>query len=171
MLKIRPACSDDASNIGSVHVAVWRTAYSGLIPESVLDAQDVSVRTAFWRAYLVDDNWPVYVAEVHQKIVGFASCIPCRDADLRRGRVCELASIYLLNQNSRNGIGTSLLSRCCNEGVSRGYEAMTLWVLEKNEVACAFYRKQGFKNDGTRTFDENIDAFELRMQKSLPIVT
>ena len=48
---------------------------------------------------------------------------------------------------------------------------MTLWVLEKNEVARTFYRKHGFKNDGTRIFDENIDAFEVRLQTLLTIVS
>ena len=81
MVKIGQACSDDASGIGSVHVAVCKSVYAELIPATVLNEQNESILTSFWKRYQDDENWPVYVAKADQKMVGFASRIPCRDTD------------------------------------------------------------------------------------------
>jgi len=131
-MKIRKACTDDVRDIGSVHVAVWKSAHTGLIPPTVLDEQNEYARTAFWKQFLIENVWPVYVAEIDHEIVGFASCVACRDQDKDSDQVFELAAIYLLNKIGRQGVGSALLSQCSQFGVSRGFDTMALWVLEKN---------------------------------------
>jgi len=170
MTTIRQARVDDAERIGTVHVAAWRSAYAGIVPASVLEAQDERVRAAFWERYVRGENWPLFVAEARGELVGFASCIPCRDPDLAGSSVSELAAIYLLEGASGKGIGTSLLRRCSAEAVECGCDAMTLWVLEANLRARRFYDARGFRLDGARTHDTGLQANEVRMRAGLPIV-
>ena len=170
MTTIRRATVDDAERIGRVHVAAWRFAYAGIVPASVLDAQDERVRASFWERYVRGANWPLFVAEARGELVGFASCIPCRDPDLAGGSVGELAAIYLLEGACGKGIGTSLLRRGSAEAVERGCDVMTLWVLEANRRACEFYEARGFRLDGARTRDTRLEADEVRMRADLPIV-
>jgi ribosomal protein S18 acetylase RimI-like enzyme len=47
--------------------------------------------------------------------------------------------------------------------VAIGREAASLWVLEGNERAMAFYRRNGFTTDGARADEEFFGVPELRM--------
>lgn len=169
MDKIRQATVDDAKQIGKVHVASWQSAYLGIIPKNILDSQSEVVRASFWRRFLSEGGWPVFVAIAADDIVGFASCIPCRDSDLSEDSVCELAAVYLLERVARRGIGTLLLDRCSVEAVERGFDSMTLWVLEENVQAQAFYVSCGFKPDGALKHDARLHANEIRMCGVLPL--
>jgi len=53
---VRQATIDDAGDIAVVHVATWRAAYRGLMPQSLLDGLSVEARTAVWRRILRDDE-------------------------------------------------------------------------------------------------------------------
>lgn len=169
MFAIRHATAEDADRIAAVHVGSWRSAYAGMIPAEVIGALDENARASFWSRHIGDDGWPVFVAEGHREIVGFASCIPCRDPDLAGASVCELATIYLVERVGRRGIGTSLLERCVGDATHRGFDAMTLWVLEANVRARAFYASRGFRLDGTRKHDARLEADEVRMRAALPL--
>jgi ribosomal protein S18 acetylase RimI-like enzyme len=47
--------------------------------------------------------------------------------------------------------------------VAIGREAASLWVLEGNERAMAFYRRNGFTADGARADEEFFGVSEIRM--------
>ena len=49
---VRDATVDDAHAIAEVHVASWRWAYRGQVPEAILDALSVEDREAMWRRSL-----------------------------------------------------------------------------------------------------------------------
>ena len=46
--------SDDAAGIATTHVASWRAAYRGLLPQSLLDDLSVDRRTEQWREAIAD---------------------------------------------------------------------------------------------------------------------
>ena len=52
---VRGATADDARAIAEVHVASWRWAYRGQVPDRILDELSVDEREAIWRAALHND--------------------------------------------------------------------------------------------------------------------
>jgi hypothetical protein len=55
---IRRAQLADAAALAVVHVASWRRAYGGLLPDAYLDGLDVDRWTTRWEAALAEGDWP-----------------------------------------------------------------------------------------------------------------
>jgi GNAT superfamily N-acetyltransferase len=154
-VKIRKATVADALAVETVRVTSWKLAYRGLVPDAYLDAMavDASRRVAIITAgdattlLAVDGGTPV----------GMAAFGPTRDDDLDG---LELFALYVLPAVWRAGIGTALLAAC---GPVR-----SVWVLEDNARAQAFYARQGFVPDGISTvLDLGDPLVEVRMVRSL----
>ena len=78
---MRSAVAADAPAIAEVHVASWRAAYRGLLPEEYLDSRTVAVRTQQWESVLADPGpGHVLVAVLGDRVVGFAQDRPSGDA-------------------------------------------------------------------------------------------
>jgi ribosomal protein S18 acetylase RimI-like enzyme len=147
---IRKAQPGDAAAIAQVHVAVWKTAYRGIIPDKALDSLRASQRQPFWEQ-VIAGNQLLIVAETRSKIVGFASggatqsAVPSFD--------CELYAIYILQTYQGQGLGRSLLSAIARELHAMKYQSMILWVLADGP-ARDFYEHLGGKivSEGTYPF-------------------
>ena len=164
---VRRARAADATAIAAVHVTSWREAYAGRIPDEVLDGMDVAERAAIWRRLLAGEvpgeAGAVWVAELAGDVIGFASAGRCRDDDAIPGRR-ELYAIYVLEADYGTGAGDLLLD------AALGDEAASLWVLEDNPRARAFYRRHGFDADGavkTQTVD-GVPIREVRLVRTPP---
>ncbi len=55
--------------------------------------------------------------------------------------VCEISSIYFLNEYRNKGLGTETITQL--KEIYKDYR-MVLWTLEMNTVARKFYEKNGF---------------------------
>ena len=76
MVVIRTARSDDAGPIADIHIATWRTAYAGIIPNSVLLNLSSASECKSWRRAITAraDECAVYVAAaVDGEILGYGS--------------------------------------------------------------------------------------------------
>jgi len=73
-MKLRRGIPDDAEGITRVHVASWRSAYRGLVPDPLLDQVDMSARAERWRGILGADNWPIFVQPKPRKRRIFSVC-------------------------------------------------------------------------------------------------
>ena len=104
-MPVRPATPNDASAIAHIHVATWRAAYRGLIPDSVLDALDVSRSAAFWSKRIAQRRGAVFVFEHSNLITGFCDLVPTRDHDAAPQSIAEIAAIYVLADHWRTGAG------------------------------------------------------------------
>jgi ribosomal protein S18 acetylase RimI-like enzyme len=147
---IRPATVDDAEQIAAVHIASWREAYAGAVPEDYLASLDQGERAEAWRATLGDTQRSellVWVAEdpEDQHVVGFSSLGPSRDEDADRTTL-EIHTIYLEPAAWGQGVARRLM-RTMLERVPDGAR-VTLWVLASNDRAGHFYRRHGFVPDG-----------------------
>ena len=149
---IRPATPEDARPIAEVHVASWRAAYRGLLPDAYLDRLSVDEREAQRREHLDDPSgeWGTLVAEEDGRVIGFVTFGPTRDDDAPPG-TGEVPAIYLDPAVVGTGIGRDLFAEA-TDGLRRaGYTRATLWVLEANERARRFYEKAGWTWDGSRS--------------------
>jgi GNAT superfamily N-acetyltransferase len=155
---IRVAVLADAEGIARVHVATWRAAYRGILPDSVLAEQSEAKRTRQWREWLVRDDIAIVVSESDGIVTGFASSGVSRDADAKPG-AHEIHAIYVDPSSWRSGYGRALMARTIELARAKGATSLTLWVLEKNDPARRFYESLGFALDGGR---KESDLVELR---------
>jgi L-amino acid N-acyltransferase YncA len=146
LVSIRPAAAEDAEAIARVQVDTWRVAYSGSVPDAFLDDMDVGERAARWREAIAQARG-TWVAEAGGKVVGFVAFGLCRDGDAFDA-VGELYAIYVLADRWRGGVGTALHDVCLRELRRCGFEQATLWALDANPAAKAFYEARGWEADG-----------------------
>jgi L-amino acid N-acyltransferase YncA len=143
---IRPATVRDAEQIAHVHVTSWREAYAGVVPSDYLEHIDEAERTARWQEILsdLDRGTSVWVAEEEQDVLGFASLGPSRDEDADRATL-EIYSIY-------RGVARELMRTVLSAVPDAA--VVTLWVLDANDRARHFYRRNGFTADGVERMEE-----------------
>jgi len=96
-LLVRRAEPQDAPAVARVHVASWRQAYRGLLPQGYLDSLSVEARTMTWAkafSQLPGQSSTTLVGELDGQIVGFACVGPSRDDDTDTA-TGELWGLYL----------------------------------------------------------------------------
>ena len=154
----RLARPDEAERFVDLHEACWREAYVGLIDPATIDRVfgDRAAAVARRRAHLADPAAPTWVVEQGGLLVGFATAGPPRDDDPPAG--LELRGIYARAAVWGTGVGHALLA------ASVGDAAAYLWVLEGNDRAIGFYRRQGFALDGAT--QEHPEGRHLRMVRA-----
>jgi GNAT superfamily N-acetyltransferase len=164
-VKVRTATAADAEAIGAVQERGWQVAYRHIFPAAEL-AQGGFIQVERWRVRLADPphGWSTFVVEHDATVVGFASVGPSRD---ERG-LGELYAIYVDPEAWSTGAGRALMERC-EEQLRSDYAEATLWVLEDNPRARAFYEHAGWLPDGARKAEERwgVRAPEVRYRKEL----
>ena len=165
---IRQATVNDVDVITNVHIASWRSAYKGLIPEEDLANLDHAERRNMWSASIQQHPSETIVAAKENSIIGFVNFGTYRDNEDDRG-TAEIRAIYLLESFWGKGIGSELLDYCTDKSIVSGYTSLVLWVLESNSRAIEFYCKHGFKFDGQKKTEtiRGVVLDEIRMSKSL----
>ena len=151
---IRAAEVTEAEGVARLQLDCWDDAYTGLVPQSVLDEgrRKVAERTERWRELLADGA-EVLVAEADDGLAGFANVGPPRDDGVPVN--LELYAIYVRAAWWGTGLGHALFEEAV------GDRAAYLWVVEGNQRALGFYERQGFRLDG-RTKAEP-EGLHLRM--------
>lgn len=154
----RQATPAEAEQLVDLHEACWREAYAGLLPTATIDAvfADRTAAVARRREHLADPAAPTWVVERDGSLVGFATAGPARHADAPAD--VELRAIYARASVWGTGVGRALLA------ASVGDAAAYLWVLDGNDRAIGFYRRQGFELDGVT--EDHADGLHLRMVRA-----
>ena len=154
---IRRGVPQDAEQMGRLHVDVWEDAYTGLVPQQILDERrdTVAERVDRWRDIFGQER-PTWVAEDGGLLVGFSGSGPARDNDVDID--LELYALYVRAACYGTGVGFALFEQAV------GDRACYLWVLANNERAIGFYERQGFRLDGTE--DEHDEGLHVRMVRA-----
>ncbi|MEL4357493.1 MULTISPECIES: GNAT family N-acetyltransferase [unclassified Luteococcus] len=139
----------------------WRESYQGLLSEEIIDAREregaIQRRTMEWAVATQNDVWFwILLDSRDQRVVGMACALPARDAN--PPEILELVSLHLTDEVKGTGAADRLLE------MAVGDMDCYLWVLQGNDRAVAFYRRNGFELDGAeRTNPDLAGATELRM--------
>jgi ribosomal protein S18 acetylase RimI-like enzyme len=153
VITIRRARPADAPAIGAVHVAAWRSAYPGILPDSYLARLSVTRHAAQYDA-TIRAGAGVYVAAASgldvpngsgQRIVGFTTVGPSRSKDIAEG---EIETLYVLDDWRERGLGRRLMRAGAGHLAGAGYRSAFLWVLTDNPSRW-FYQRLGGKAAAT----------------------
>lgn len=161
-VEIRDVTPADAEGLARVHTQGWQEAYTGRMPQAILDARTVEDRTRFWADYLErpEARTRTRTAVRDGSIVGFSGWGRSEtDPDLPL-----LWGLYVYATEYGTGTGQRLLD------AALGDSAAELWVLDDNPRAQAFYRKNRFAFDGTEKLQDfpGGSIRELRMLRPAP---
>jgi GNAT superfamily N-acetyltransferase len=141
-LAVRRAVPEDAPAIGAVHVATWRSAYPGILPDSYLASLSIE-REAAGYAASIRLGEGVFVATVGTpgRVIGFATARRARAGAPADG---EIQTLYLLDDYREIGGGRALLATAGAYLSARGCKSAFLWVLRDNPTRF-FYDHLGGK--------------------------
>ena len=153
---LRTAVPADAAAAAALHAACWLEAYGPYVDTALLERRvgDAALWTAAWTNHLVAGP-PRVVAESGGELVGFAVVGASRDEDAVTPH--ELHALYTRAAYWGTGLGQALWDAVRPDG------PCSLWVLEANARAQAFYRRNGFAADGSREHYAGLDSWEIRM--------
>ena len=168
-LSIREATRADARAIAEIHVAAWRAAYRGHMPDEYLAALSIEQRHDRWlKAISSAGPAKVAVAQLGGEIAGFCSFGPTRDA--APGDIAEIYSLNVHPERWRHGAGRLLCEHAFREAAAREHTAITLWVLKGNDGARRFYERLGYSLDGAEKTDTALigsPLYDVRYRKAI----
>ncbi|HFU3982638.1 TPA: N-acetyltransferase family protein [Streptococcus suis] len=140
-----------------VHWKSWQEAYADLLPQEFLKNTYTLERCQDW-AVRYPQN--ILVALVDERVVGFACYGASSQEDLQEAG--ELYALYVLSDYYGQKIGYQLIQAALEK--LQSYKQISLWVLEGNARAIAFYEKVGFRFDGVKkTVNLGAERTEYRM--------
>ena len=167
---VRAALPADAGAIAAVHVATWRDAYAGLLPDEVLAGLDAGERAERWSRNIAApaEGRFVLVFEQDGRVRGFVSGGPSRD----QSPGGEVYAIYVDPACQGRGAGSRLLTAAARHLARAHFTDASLWVMAGNHPARRFYESQGWHSDGTEqpwTHSGGDAVMEVRYVKKLPV--
>lgn len=110
------------------------------------------------RGEMVDANSIIFIAEVDEKMVGYAKLHEhSTETCVSDPNPIELQRLYVAKDFHGRGVAESLMNECFSEAELRNYRTIWLGVWEHNYRAQRFYEKIGFVKVGTHVFRLGTD--------------
>jgi GNAT superfamily N-acetyltransferase len=144
VIAIRRARPGDAPGIAAVHVATWRSAYPGVLPDEFLARLSVARLTAQYdRAIRMGLSMHVAFNHVSEgpTVLGFTSARRSWREGLGEG---EVETLYVLDDWQNQGLGGLLLRASAKHLAALGCRSAYAWVLRDNPAGY-FYARLGGK--------------------------
>jgi GNAT superfamily N-acetyltransferase len=150
MIAVRRARLADAPSIGAVHVAAWRSAYAGILPEAYLAGLSMQRQAQYYQRS-IEGGVGVHVVTVsgldlgpkpgHARIVGFATARPLgAEKHYADG---EIETLYVLDDWRERGFGRRLMQASAAWLAAEGCRSAFLWVLRDNPSRWFYERLAG----------------------------
>lgn len=149
---IREMQQEDIKHVQDVARITWNATYEGIIPRTV---QDNFLKGAYGDDSMkrrLDQSF-LFVAEIDNKVVGFANFSPVKEDG-----VVELGAIYLYPEYQGKGIGSALLQKG-SQGLE-GVKEIYINVEKDNKIGKNFYEAKGF--EVVKEFDDDFDGHVLK---------
>ena len=154
MIEVRVARPPDAVAIGAIHVAVWRSAYPGLLPDAYLARLSVTRQARYYEA-AIRGGGGVLIATASgdelpsgtgRRVIGFATAGRARRTQIsgRRLGEGEIETLYVLDDWRDRGVGRGLIRAAGAFLAQAGCRSAFLWVLRDNPSRW-FYQRLGGK--------------------------
>ena len=151
----RDAVAGDWAAIADLHIASWRSAYRGILPETYLDDTIFEERRAYWRPALGrpgrDDL--VIVAARGLELSGVMAVRLGAD----RGYDATIENLHVRPDLRGGGLGRRLIAAAAERLMAARVSTICLWVFDGNESAIRFYERLGGRREA-RGFDDFAGA-------------
>lgn len=157
MFKIEKANENDALQIAIVNVYTWKTQYTGLMPEDLIDARIKNIEFSEEKIKeRIKEDGNYIVVKKENTVVGFVRYGKC---DIKNyEEYGEIKALYLLEGFQGNGLGRELFQRARKELNNMGYKKMRINCLKGNPTL-NFYIYMGGKHIGE--FENNISGYNV----------
>jgi len=174
VITIRRARPSDAAAIGAVHVAAWRSAYPGILPDDFL-ATLSPVRQAAHYDHAIRSGVGVHVATASGPdlepqragqrsasagplVVGFVTGILARERGAGPPPAeGEIETLYVLDDWRERGLGRRLMRAAAVQLAAAGCRSAFVWVLRDNPSRW-FYARLGGKPSAEATIQVGGEA-------------
>lgn len=171
MFQIRKATPADAMAITLVNVYTWKTTYTGLMPDEIIDRRIRNIVPTAQRIRKQLEQQPNhFVALVEDCVVGYCMTGPTRNQQYPQAG--EIGVLYVLQGVQGMGVGKALYEAAVQELRQQGYTSMTANCLRGNPVL-GFYQHMGGSIVGEKielhqgaTLVEDVLYFELSSDKT-----
>ncbi len=147
---VRAARPNDAPAVGRVQATVFREAYTGRVPDQVVELFEPEPFARAWRESLTAPPAGVHrllVACAGEQVVGVAAVGPSQDPDAGP-TTAEVTLLAVHPEARRQGHGSRLLNASVDVLRDAGAEAVATWLLADDEAGRAFLAASGFGPDG-----------------------
>lgn len=149
MSTIRPAAPDDVARLAEIEIFNYRLNFYPIFKSDAFYFDELQVPNIIAQ-YKTDSLAPLEVFVYDDGVVkGFVRI---------SGR--EIKKLFVEPVLQGQGIGAALL-----EFAVTAMQANTLWALEKNHRAIAFYTRHGFHVTGDRKPEEDTDEYLVRLTR------
>lgn len=170
-IEIRVATESDATHISLLGKITFTETFGHLFrdPKDLQDYLETTFSASKIAASLLKSTSVFWIAFAEAKPVGYAKLkLDSRSSFIDAIAVCQLQKIYVLKEFISLKIGRELQSQLFLKAKALGYEHIWLSVLNSNERAIRFYKKNGFDIIGNHDFTIGKEHFNFfAMSKKL----
>jgi GNAT superfamily N-acetyltransferase len=149
---IRAALPADGAAIAAVHVAAWRSAYAGLLPDWTLTELSARRQESYY-GRVIRGGGIVHVAAVRDRapaVVGFVTASRTPAHAIADG---EIETLYVLDDWREQGFGRGLIRAAARDLAAAGCRSAFVWVLSGNPSRW-FYERLG----GVRSVEGSVSV-------------
>lgn len=137
--RVRKANEHDAASIADVFNYFVENSFASYETRKVGSDFYAKLRTCA-------EEYPFYVAETGDRVVGFGFLRPYRNTEAFR-RTAEI-TYFILPEHTRKGLGTKLLNVLEREAKKKGIRTLLANISSLNIQSIKFHRKNGFRRCG-----------------------
>ncbi len=163
-ISLQPCTIEDAEALAVIGSATFLESFAGVLEgTSILLHCQKQHSAEIYRTYLSKTDTQAWLAIVQPGDAPVGYLMLTRPdlplADITEQDI-ELKRIYLFTRFQRSGAGRLLLNRSLDAARHAGKTRVLLGVFAGNDRALAFYRKNGFKELGKRTFQIGTSIYD-----------
>ncbi|PLS24679.1 GNAT family N-acetyltransferase [Bifidobacterium imperatoris] len=141
-----------------VQSQTWRELNQGKIPQEIVDAITPQFALKLTEAHAKNSDQVTLVALDDDHVIGFAELLRTPRPTIDRPEAAELASLYVLADRHRRGVGRMLVE---TGKQAIGNDRLVLWVAGFNANAQGFYRHIGFHETGRAQTEDMGPELEM----------
>ena len=148
---IRKVLPEEANKYTALHIACWRDAYTGIMPDEYLNNMSAELEQKAERCKMAIDeqgDCEFFCAIHNDDMIGRLIFGKSNDED--KPDAGDVFAIYLLADYWGKGYGKQMMDFAASELKRSGYQETIIWVLEENTRGRQFYERYGFVLDGTK---------------------
>ncbi|MER5730661.1 GNAT family N-acetyltransferase [Streptomyces sp. NPDC002138] len=173
----------DIEAVSAIRVRGWRSAYTGIVPQTYLDAmtpEEDAVKRREWFSHPLRQSTDLVALapgggprQDSGEVVGWVSFGPYRGRVSGAGRAAEVYALYVRPDLIGRGVGRTLLGEVHSRLAGQRFQTSALWVLGDNQQARRFYERAGYQLDGGAQDDvyDDVTLTELRYRRPLGAAT